>query len=95
LDLVNQTFPPNATTASDSIAVHCVAGLGRAPVLVAIALVERAGMNALDAIQFIRSRRRGAINSNQMMFIEKYYKLRKKVPFYSFIFLTFIRINAP
>ncbi|KAL0491726.1 protein tyrosine phosphatase type IVA [Acrasis kona] len=78
LELVNQVFPLDRTTATEAIAVHCVAGLGRAPVLVAVALVERADMNALDAIQFIRGRRRGAINSNQMAFIEKYYKMRKK-----------------
>nr|XP_025840832.1 protein tyrosine phosphatase type IVA 3 [Vulpes vulpes] len=35
------------------VAVHCVAGLGRAPVLVALALIE-SGMKYEDAIQFIR-----------------------------------------
>jgi protein tyrosine phosphatase type 4A len=44
----------------------------RAPVLVAIALIERANMKPLDAIQFIRKCRRGAINAKQMQFIEKY-----------------------
>jgi len=53
------------------IAVHCVAGLGRAPVLVAIALVE-AGMEPYDAITFIRKRRRGALNSRQLKYIEGY-----------------------
>eukprot|EP00919_Chromeraceae_sp_WS-2016_P054180 GHVR01128613.1.p1 GENE.GHVR01128613.1~~GHVR01128613.1.p1 ORF type:complete len:182 (+),score=42.96 GHVR01128613.1:51-548(+) len=54
-----------------AIAVHCVAGLGRAPVLVAVVLIER-GMEALDAIMFIRERRKGAINHRQLRFLELY-----------------------
>lgn len=56
---------------NSTIAVHCVAGLGRAPVLVAIALIEN-GMGALDAVMFIRHRRRGAINNKQLKFLENY-----------------------
>ena len=48
-----------------------MAGLGRAPVLVAIALIEN-GMRPLDAVMFIRQRRRGAINNKQLKFLENY-----------------------
>ncbi|PFH31811.1 putative protein tyrosine phosphatase type IVA A [Besnoitia besnoiti] len=54
-----------------AIAVHCVAGLGRAPVLVAIALIEK-GMDPMDAIMFIRERRKGAINRRQLQFLKSY-----------------------
>lgn len=54
-----------------TIAVHCVAGLGRAPILVAIAMVEL-GMANLDTIEFIRRRRRGCFNSNQIQYIDGY-----------------------
>ncbi|XP_008702647.1 protein tyrosine phosphatase type IVA 1-like isoform X2 [Ursus maritimus] len=53
------------------IAVHCVAGLGRTPVLVAVALIE-GGMKNEDAVQFIRQKRRGAFNSKQLLYLEKY-----------------------
>ena len=45
----------------DRIGVHCVAGLGRAPVLVAIALVNK-GMAPVEAIELIRKNRKGALN---------------------------------
>lgn len=67
--LVEGTFC-NSTEAP-TIAVHCIAGLGRAPVLVAIALIEY-GMTPLDAIDYIRSKRRGAFNSKQIQFLDSY-----------------------
>lgn len=44
---------------------------GRAPVLVAIALIE-AGMKYEDAVELIRRERRGALNQKQLDFLEKY-----------------------
>ncbi|XP_029332646.1 protein tyrosine phosphatase type IVA 2-like isoform X3 [Mus caroli] len=58
------------------VAVHCVAGLGRVPVLVALALIE-CRMKYEDAVQFIRQKGRGAFNSKQLLYLEKYrHKMR-------------------
>jgi protein tyrosine phosphatase type IVA len=58
-----------------TIAVHCVAGLGRTPVLVAIALIEE-GLEPLDAVAAIRAKRRGAINARQLRYLEHTYRRR-------------------
>lgn len=55
-----------------AFAVQCVAGLGRAPVLASIALLEREGMEPMEVIRFIRQKRKGAINARQVRFIEDY-----------------------
>ena len=62
-----------------AIAIHCVSGLGRAPVLVGLALLE-AGMCCEDVIYLIRTNRRGALNEKQLEFLKSYRatgKLRK------------------
>lgn len=62
---------PPLSSEGPTIAVHCVAGLGRAPILVAIALIEH-GMSSLDAVTFLREKRRGALNNKQLRFLESY-----------------------
>jgi protein tyrosine phosphatase type 4A len=69
--LLKARFNTNESTAC--IAIHCIAGLGRAPMLAAIALIEY-GMSPLDSIIYIRERRRGAINQRQLRYIENYRK---------------------
>lgn len=53
------------------IAVHCVHGLGRSPVLVAMALRE-AGMSRQECIDYVRSRRRGSFNLRQLEYLQNY-----------------------
>lgn len=72
LNLLSKEFDANPEMC---IGVHCVTGLGRAPVLVAVALIEL-GMKYEDAVELIRKKRRGAINSRQLEFLAKY-KRRK------------------
>ena len=82
LELVDRTFYNTTGGASTDpppcIAVHCVAGLGRAPVMVAIALIEFAGMDPVEAVSFLREKRRGAINEKQLLYLGEYKKQYKK-----------------
>ncbi|KAI9307985.1 protein-tyrosine phosphatase-like protein [Cunninghamella echinulata] len=68
LDFQEQKIKNNESSTPPTIAVHCIAGLGRAPLFVAIALIEL-GMEPLDAVEFIRSKRRGAFNKPQICYL--------------------------
>lgn len=59
----------NAKKENCATAVHCVAGLGRAPLLVAIALMSF-GVKWSEAVKIIRSNRRGCINKHQISFLK-------------------------
>jgi len=67
----------SSASPSAAIAVHCVAGLGRAPVLVCIALIER-GMGWMEAVELVRKKRRGALNLTQLRYLETYKPRGKK-----------------
>lgn len=56
---------------NEPILVHCLAGLGRAPLFAAIGLIEKK-MEQYDAICFIREKRPGAFNSKQINWLIKY-----------------------
>ncbi|KAI8073414.1 protein-tyrosine phosphatase-like protein [Gilbertella persicaria] len=72
----NRQLADEDESEAPTIAVHCVAGLGRAPALVAIALIEM-GMKPLDAIEYIRGKRRGAFNKPQIAYLDSYKRTLK------------------
>lgn len=58
------------------VAVHCKAGLGRAPALVAAALIEL-GMQYDEAIEMIRSRRDGSLNARQIQYLQNFHPRKR------------------
>ncbi|KAL1921684.1 uncharacterized protein VTP21DRAFT_10326 [Calcarisporiella thermophila] len=72
LALTNRVFENHGV-----VAVHCVSGIGRAPVLVAISLIDE-GMDPYDAIEFIRKHRRGALNRKQVDYLLNRKRKRKR-----------------
>ncbi|KAJ3133260.1 Protein tyrosine phosphatase type IVA 1 [Physocladia obscura] len=84
LNLCNSRFPGGilganvyqgdaSTNGVPAVGVHCVAGLGRAPILIAMALIE-SGMTSIEAVEYVRARRRGAFNSVQLNYLVESYK---------------------
>jgi hypothetical protein len=69
--LVAMPTPP-----ARGVATHCVSGIGRAPLFVAISLID-AGLDPLDAIEVVRKRRRGAFNKRQVDWLVDGYRPRR------------------
>lgn len=57
-----------SSTSKPVVALHCVSGIGRAPVLVAAALID-AGIDPLEAVELVRAKRRGALNKKQLAWL--------------------------
>jgi protein tyrosine phosphatase type 4A len=71
LRLCEERFPRGRSSTSapaQTVALHCVAGLGRSPVLVALFFIDR-GMEPLAAVELVRKKRRGAINRKQLDYL--------------------------
>ncbi|ELP91266.1 protein tyrosine phosphatase type IVA protein, putative [Entamoeba invadens IP1] len=76
--IVRTIFPNEMNPNNVTLGVHCLSGIGRAPTLIAIALIEL-GMDNSDAIKFIRKKRSGAINVLQSRFIQSYVPNQKRI----------------
>lgn len=59
-----------------TIGIHCIAGLGRAPILVCIALIEL-GMDNIEAVGLVRARRPQSINAKQLQYLKQYHRHKK------------------
>lgn len=70
--LISATYRPKDPKDAGMIAVHCLAGLGRAPLLAAIALIETEGMDYVDAVEKVREKQNGAINAKQLKYLQAY-----------------------
>lgn len=53
-----------------SIAIHCMSGLGRAPLFVCVCLIIIDKMDPIEAITKVRSQIKLALNTNQIRFLE-------------------------
>jgi len=69
----------------EGILVHCVAGLGRAPLMVAISLINEL-MEPFEVIDLIRKKRPGSINSKQLEFLINYKPAKKSNGFFKKFF---------
>jgi protein tyrosine phosphatase type 4A len=61
---------------NEPILIHCITGLGRSPIIVAVGLIEKK-MDCIDAIELIRSKRPYSLNSIQINWLFEY-KPKKK-----------------
>lgn len=69
--LINIHFKKATNDENICIGIHCAAGLGRAPLLVCLALIF-GGMDNLEIVEFIRKHRSGSINAKQLEYIRKF-----------------------
>lgn len=78
--LICQRYRPKDPADTGVVAVHCVAGLGRAPVMAVVALIEMTSIDPMDAVDKIRETQKGAINARQLKFIQSYKRMTKPGP---------------
>ncbi|KAL7717416.1 Protein tyrosine phosphatase type IVA 3 [Entamoeba marina] len=71
MKIISAYFYKKENNSNKALGIHCLSGIGRAPTLVAIALIEL-GMENNDAIKLVRSKRGGAINVLQSRYIRSY-----------------------
>jgi len=56
-----------------NVLIHCMCGLGRAPLLATIIIIEETEENFYTIIDLIRNSVKNAFNKKQLIFLNKYY----------------------
>ena len=54
---------------SKNLAVHCVSGMGRAPTMICISLILNDNYVPVEAIEYIRKKRKGSLNNHQLKYL--------------------------
>lgn len=72
------TFFPKSSSNKCVIGIHCKSSVGRAPLMLSIALIYLYGINDIDAVLFVREKIHGAMNKIQLKFLSDNYKQIKK-----------------
>jgi protein tyrosine phosphatase type 4A len=62
----------NKTNDLEAIGIHCTAGLGRAPLMVCIAIIIFGKVQCFVAIDLIRNKIKGSLNKKQIDFLIKF-----------------------
>lgn len=60
------------------VGIHCKASVGRAPLMIAIALIYLYGLDDVDSVIIVRDKVKYALNINQLNFLAKNYNKIKK-----------------
>uniref|UniRef100_A0A7S4R516 protein-tyrosine-phosphatase n=1 Tax=Alexandrium monilatum TaxID=311494 RepID=A0A7S4R516_9DINO len=77
IELICRRYKSKDQAQRGVVAVHCVAGLGRAPVMAAVALIEMTALDPMDAVEKIRASQKGAINAKQLKYLQTYKRVTK------------------
>ncbi|KAH7830843.1 putative protein tyrosine phosphatase type IVA protein 1 [Monocercomonoides exilis] len=76
-ELLESIAAKKDSASKPTIAVHCSAGLERAPEFVCCALIEF-GMDPADALALVRKHRKDALNKKQVSYVLGYKKSKKR-----------------
>ena len=64
----------NCIQEGKNIAFHCIGNLGRAPTMLSLSLIIYENKTPVEAVEIVREKRPGSINSKQLKYLHSYTK---------------------